>query len=82
MGRQLLLMCWLLSLLTLAVYWQVGNYEFVNFDDPLRVTENDHFTAALKVKPDFAPTRGNLNLALQKVGETLDSNVLFQYARG
>ncbi len=32
---------------TLAVYWQVGNHEFVNYDDPSYVTENRHVQAGL-----------------------------------
>lgn len=32
--------CAILMLLTLGVYWQVGNHEFVNYDDPVFVTAN------------------------------------------
>jgi len=37
-----ILICLLLILGTLAVYWQVGNHEFVNFDDDVYVTANPH----------------------------------------
>jgi Flp pilus assembly protein TadD len=50
MRRHLLLMCLLLSLLTLAVYWQAANFEFVNLDDPLYITENHHVQTGLTGK--------------------------------
>ena len=37
-----ILICLLLVLAILAVYWQVGSHEFINFDDPLYVTKNYH----------------------------------------
>ena len=39
--------CLLLFIATLAVYWQVGNYEFVNFDDNKYITENLHVQQGL-----------------------------------
>lgn len=30
-----------LALATIAVYWQVHSYEFVNYDDDFYVTENE-----------------------------------------
>ena len=36
---------------TLAVYRQVGNHEFINFDDNLYVTENFHVQAGLTLLP-------------------------------
>jgi protein O-mannosyl-transferase len=41
-GRQQLIICAVLMLITLAVFWQVRNYDFVNFDDPVYVTQNIH----------------------------------------
>src|SRR6185436_9547164 len=38
--RRTTLICLLLVLATLAVYWQVGSHEFTNYDDPDYVTEN------------------------------------------
>jgi len=35
---------------TLAVYWQVGDHEFIDFDDNLYVTENSHVQAGLTLK--------------------------------
>jgi len=32
---------------TLAVYWQVGNYDFINFDDDLYVADNSYVKAGL-----------------------------------
>lgn len=42
-----LLVCLFLGLITLAVYWQVTNNEFVNYDDMLFVTNNPHVQAGL-----------------------------------
>jgi Flp pilus assembly protein TadD len=39
--------CLLLFIATLAVYWQVGNYEFVNFDDDKYITDNPHVQKGL-----------------------------------
>ncbi|MGA2092091.1 MAG: tetratricopeptide repeat protein [Sedimentisphaerales bacterium] len=38
--KQSLLICFILSLVTFASYWQVKNNAFIDFDDPLYVTEN------------------------------------------
>jgi len=38
--RRDLVVCFLLGLVILAVYWQVGKHEFVNFDDGTYVTKN------------------------------------------
>jgi tetratricopeptide (TPR) repeat protein len=41
------LVCLFLVIATVAVYWQVSNHEFVNFDDDRYVTENTHVQAGL-----------------------------------
>jgi Flp pilus assembly protein TadD len=41
------LMCLFLVIATVAVYWQVRNHDFVNFDDDRYVTENSHVQAGL-----------------------------------
>jgi len=41
------LACLFLVIVTLAVYWQVGNHAFVNYDDNEYVTENRHVQAGL-----------------------------------
>jgi len=46
MGRKFLL-CMFLVLATLTVYWQVGNYEFVNLDDDQYIVENSHVQKGL-----------------------------------
>lgn len=38
-----------LIIMTLAVYWQVGNHEFINFDDNIYVTENSRVAAGITV---------------------------------
>jgi hypothetical protein len=48
--RLQLIVCLFLVVVTLAVYWQVGNHEFINFDDNLYVTENSHVQAGLTLK--------------------------------
>jgi len=45
-----LLVCLLLGLITLAVYWQVTNHELTSFDDDLYVTDNHHVQAGLTLK--------------------------------
>jgi tetratricopeptide (TPR) repeat protein len=42
-----ILVCLLLAATTLAVYWQVRNYDFIRWDDPVYVTENPHVQAGL-----------------------------------
>jgi tetratricopeptide (TPR) repeat protein len=42
--------CLFLVLTILAVYWQVGNHEFVNYDDNDYITENQHVQAGLTLK--------------------------------
>jgi Flp pilus assembly protein TadD len=37
----------LLSIVTLSVYWQVSQYDFVNFDDNVYVFENPHIRSGL-----------------------------------
>jgi len=57
-----ILICLFLVIVTLAVYWQVQNYDFVNFDDNLYVTENRHVQEGLTFKginwafTEFSPT--------------------------
>jgi len=45
-----LLVCLFLGLITLAVYWQVTNHEFVNYDDPAYITNNRHIQNALTLE--------------------------------
>ena len=44
------LVCLFLVLTVLAVYWQVGSHEFVNFDDKDYITENQQVQAGLTLK--------------------------------
>ena len=39
--------CLLLAALTLTVYWQVGHFGFIGFDDGLYVTDNTHVKSGL-----------------------------------
>jgi len=44
-----LLICVTLALATLAVYWQVCNYDFIKYDDDVYVTDNYHVMSGLSV---------------------------------
>ncbi|HLG23231.1 MAG TPA: hypothetical protein VI382_10470, partial [Candidatus Manganitrophaceae bacterium] len=37
----------ILALVTLVLFWQVQNHDFINYDDPLYVTENRHVQTGL-----------------------------------
>ena len=45
-----LIICLLLSLITLFVYWQVTHHEFLAFDDGLYVTDNRHVQSGIDAK--------------------------------
>jgi protein O-mannosyl-transferase len=40
-------LCIVLAFVTLAVYWQVNHYDFINVDDPVYVTSNDHVRSGI-----------------------------------
>jgi len=40
----------LIAVLTLAIYWQVLDYGFINFDDPTYVIENNHIRDGLTIE--------------------------------
>jgi len=46
-ARPEIMVCLFLVIATLAVYWQVRNHSFVNFDDGMYVTDNYHVRAGL-----------------------------------
>ena len=39
-----------LALTTLTAFWQVGNHEFVNFDDNVYITENNHIQNGITIQ--------------------------------
>jgi tetratricopeptide (TPR) repeat protein len=45
--KQTLIVYILLIVTTLAVYWQVNQFDFINFDDPMYVTENVHIQSGI-----------------------------------
>jgi len=49
-GRQSYWICLLLVVVTLSVYWQVRNFEFVSYDDPLYVDANRHVQKGLTLE--------------------------------
>ena len=44
-----LLICLLLTFSILAVYWQVRNHDFINLDDNVYVTDNNHVKAGINL---------------------------------
>ena len=46
----MLIICVALSITTLAVFWQVGNHEFISFDDNDYVTENRYVQDGITLK--------------------------------
>ncbi len=49
-ARPEVMVCLFLVIVTLAVYWQVRNHSFLNFDDGLYVTDNYHVRAGLSLE--------------------------------
>ena len=45
--RQILIVYIALAVVTLAVFWQVNQYDFINFDDKAYVTENSHIQSGI-----------------------------------
>ena len=45
-----LLTCLFIIMVTLSVYWQVQNFDFLNFDDDMYVTDNHHVQEGLTLK--------------------------------
>ena len=45
--KQKLIVYIALTVVTLAVFWQVNQYDFINFDDPVYVTENSHVQSGI-----------------------------------
>jgi hypothetical protein len=41
------IICCILTALVTAIFWQVVTFEFVNFDDPIYITENKHIKQGL-----------------------------------
>jgi protein O-mannosyl-transferase len=46
-GRQKLIVYIFLAVVTLAVFWQVNQYDFINFDDNVYVSENSHIRSGI-----------------------------------
>ena len=47
--RQILIVYVVLVIVTLAVFWQVNQYGFINFDDTGYVTENSHIQSGISL---------------------------------
>jgi Tfp pilus assembly protein PilF len=48
--QRTLLICLGLAVAIIAVYWPVGHFEFINYDDPQYVTENQHMQGGLTLR--------------------------------
>ncbi len=49
-SRQTILICAVLAIATPAVYWQVREFDFTNFDDVFYVSHNPHVTGGLRAE--------------------------------
>jgi tetratricopeptide (TPR) repeat protein len=47
LNKSTIVLCLLLAAVTVAVYWPVGHFAFVDYDDPVYVVENAHVRAGL-----------------------------------
>ena len=45
--KQKLIVYVVLTVVTLAVFWQVNQFDFINFDDVVYVTENSHIQSGI-----------------------------------
>ena len=45
--KQKLIVYLILTAVTLAVFWQVNQYDFIGFDDNMYVTENSHIQSGI-----------------------------------
>jgi protein O-mannosyl-transferase len=48
--KQILIVYILLTLVTLAIYWQVNQCNFISIDDPVYVTQNNHIQSGITLK--------------------------------
>lgn len=48
--RNKMFLCIFLAVITLAVYWQTADHQFVNYDDGVYITENPHVKAGLSME--------------------------------
>jgi len=46
-GRQKLIVYIVLAIVTFAVYWQVNQFDFINFDDDVYITQNSHIRSGI-----------------------------------
>jgi protein O-mannosyl-transferase len=62
-SKQKLIIYIVLTIVTLAVYWQVHQFDFVNFDDNLLVFENNHIQSRINadaIRWAFTANQANL----------------------
>ena len=79
------LMAALLALVTIALYWPVTGYDFLNYDDPVFVTSNARVQDGLNwegVKWAFGPNEGDYWHPLTWLSLMLDASFFGQRAGG
>ena len=66
--RQSLIVYVVLVIVTLAVFWQVNQYDFVNFDDDIYLTENYHIKPGITLdgKGNQLPCRKKMRITTRK----------------
>jgi tetratricopeptide (TPR) repeat protein len=79
------IICLFLVVTTLAVYWQVSNYEFLNYDDDLYISKNYHVKAGLNMSGliwSFTTAKMNYWLPLTWLSHMLDFQLYGMNAGG
>ncbi len=74
-GKQKIIVYLTLTVLTLAAYWQVTHYDFVNIDDPYFVTLNSHIQSGLTpdvIRRAFSMTFDDYWMPLSRLSYLLD----------
>ena len=55
-------LCIILAAITIAVYWQVQGFDFINYDDPAYITENSHIQSGLTQEGFSGPSAQNISV--------------------
>ena len=79
------IICLFLVVTTLAVYWQVSNYEFLNYDDDLYISKNYHVKVGLNMSGliwSFTTAKMNYWLPLTWLSHILDFQLYGMNAGG
>ncbi len=80
-----LAVCASLVLAVISIYWQVYNFDFINLDDNVYITDNPYVTAGLtpaSISAAFTKTPGGLWLPLTWLSFMLDYEIFGLWAGG